>query len=139
MNTLGTEDFFINPVRTRDLKSEIIPHGTVSGTSSIHQFRFEQNPIISGRKTYLRRDVSLGTEVRRRRRVMPSDIDQDICFDDVAGALLEDIDDKFHGTLKQKIIDDIKYAEVIETALQSESALAKDWLTPEEDEAWRDL
>jgi hypothetical protein len=27
----------------------------------------------------------------------------------------------------------------IETAMQSESVLAKDWSTPEEDEAWRDL
>ncbi|OUC12533.1 MAG: DUF2281 domain-containing protein [Alkalinema sp. CACIAM 70d] len=26
-----------------------------------------------------------------------------------------------------------------ETCLLSESALAKDWLTPEEDEAWQDL
>ncbi|UCH27044.1 MAG: hypothetical protein JSV66_05215 [Trueperaceae bacterium] len=27
----------------------------------------------------------------------------------------------------------------LETALLSESALAKDWLSPEEDEAWQDL
>ena len=27
----------------------------------------------------------------------------------------------------------------IETAMLSESVLAKDWSTPEEDEAWRDL
>ncbi|MGI0495274.1 DUF2281 domain-containing protein [Alkalinema pantanalense CENA528] len=27
----------------------------------------------------------------------------------------------------------------LETCLLSESALAKDWLTPEEDEAWQDL
>jgi len=29
--------------------------------------------------------------------------------------------------------------EVLEVTLLSEAALAKDWLTPEEDEAWRDL
>lgn len=29
--------------------------------------------------------------------------------------------------------------ERLETALASESSLAKDWLKPEEDEAWRDL
>lgn len=29
--------------------------------------------------------------------------------------------------------------ESMETALLSESALRKDWLRPEEDEAWRDL
>jgi hypothetical protein len=27
----------------------------------------------------------------------------------------------------------------LETALASESSLKKDWLTPEEDEAWKDL
>lgn len=32
-----------------------------------------------------------------------------------------------------------KYSEGMETYLLSESALAKDWLLPEEDEAWRDL
>jgi len=32
-----------------------------------------------------------------------------------------------------------KYSEGMETYLLSESALAKDWLRPEEDEAWRDL
>jgi hypothetical protein len=29
--------------------------------------------------------------------------------------------------------------DISETALLSESALAKDWLRPEEDDAWRDL
>lgn len=33
----------------------------------------------------------------------------------------------------------MKYSEGMETYLLSESALAKDWLRPEEDEAWRDL
>ncbi len=33
----------------------------------------------------------------------------------------------------------IGYSEGVETYLLSESALAKDWLRPEEDEAWRDL
>jgi hypothetical protein len=32
-----------------------------------------------------------------------------------------------------------KYSEGMETYLLSESALAKDWLRPEEDEAWKDL
>ena len=32
-----------------------------------------------------------------------------------------------------------KLREGIETALLSESALKKDWLLPEEDEAWEDL
>jgi hypothetical protein len=30
-------------------------------------------------------------------------------------------------------------AEPLETALASEAVLGKDWLRPEEDEAWRDL
>lgn len=32
-----------------------------------------------------------------------------------------------------------KERERMETALLSESALSKDWLSPEEDEAWKDL
>ena len=32
-----------------------------------------------------------------------------------------------------------EHSEGMETYLLSESALAKDWLRPEEDEAWRDL
>ncbi len=33
----------------------------------------------------------------------------------------------------------LKMSEGLETYLLSESALAKDWLRPEEDEAWQDL
>ena len=33
----------------------------------------------------------------------------------------------------------VRYSQGTETYLLSESALAKDWLRPEEDEAWRDL
>ena len=40
----------------------------------------------------------------------------------------------FVGYLKQK-----RLREVPETMLLSESALAKDWDTPEKDEAWADL
>ena len=40
----------------------------------------------------------------------------------------------FVGYLKQK-----RLREVPETMLLSESALAKDWDTPEEDEAWANL
>ncbi len=32
-----------------------------------------------------------------------------------------------------------KHAEKMESALLSEASLAKDWLRPEEDEAWQDL
>ncbi len=41
-----------------------------------------------------------------------------------------------------KFVQYLKYKhqqEQLETKLLSESALAKDWLTPEEDEAWQDL
>lgn len=33
----------------------------------------------------------------------------------------------------------LRMSEGVETYLLSESALAKDWLRPEEDEAWQDL
>lgn len=32
-----------------------------------------------------------------------------------------------------------KHADKVESALLSEASLAKDWLSPEEDEAWQDL
>ena len=41
-----------------------------------------------------------------------------------------------------KFVQYLKYKhqqEQLETTLLSESSLAKDWLTPEEDEAWQDL
>jgi hypothetical protein len=36
-------------------------------------------------------------------------------------------------------LDDISAAEMITTHLDSEQTLLKDWLTPEEDQAWNDL
>ena len=38
------------------------------------------------------------------------------------------------GIIKEKDLEDLS-----ETALLSERSLAKEWLSPEEDEAWRDL
>ena len=38
-----------------------------------------------------------------------------------------------------KSVQDKSQIEQLETTLLSEAALAKDWLTPEEDEAWQDL
>jgi len=45
----------------------------------------------------------------------------------------------------QEVLDFVRFLKVkatqehLETALLSESSLRKDWLKPEEDEAWRDL
>lgn len=45
----------------------------------------------------------------------------------------------------QEVLDFVRFLkmkagqEQLETALLSESTLSKDWLLPEEDEAWRDL
>lgn len=45
----------------------------------------------------------------------------------------------------QEVLDFVKFLkvkasrELLETALLSESALRKDWLRPEEDEAWQSL
>jgi hypothetical protein len=47
--------------------------------------------------------------------------------------------------LVEEVLDFIRFLktrvaqERLETALLSETALRKDWLRPEEDEAWRDL
>jgi hypothetical protein len=49
------------------------------------------------------------------------------------------------ASLLQEVLNFIRFLkarvtqERLETALLSETALQKDWLRPEEDEAWRDL
>ena len=54
-------------------------------------------------------------------------------IEQVPDPLLEEILD-FIRFLKTKVLEDR-----METAVASESTLKKDWLKPEEDEAWRDL
>ncbi len=47
--------------------------------------------------------------------------------------------------LLEEVVDFVRFlkakgaSERLETALLSESALAREWLSPEEDEAWKDL
>lgn len=58
--------------------------------------------------------------------------------------VIREIDD-LPADLLQEVIDFVRFLkgkaaqERFSTALLSEAALAKDWLRPEEDEAWRDL
>ncbi len=58
--------------------------------------------------------------------------------------VLREIDD-LPRTLLQEVLDFVRFLksksnqERLETALLSETALGKDWLRPEEGEAWRDL
>ena len=58
--------------------------------------------------------------------------------------VIQEIDD-LPRTLLQEVLDFVRFLksksnqERLETALLSETALGKDWLRPEEDEAWRDL
>ena len=54
-------------------------------------------------------------------------------IEEVPEPLLEQVVD-FVRFLKTKLAQ-----ETLEVTLLSESVLAKDWLRPEEDEAWRDL
>jgi len=54
-------------------------------------------------------------------------------IDGLPAPLLEEVLD-FVRFLKSKVAQ-----EAFETALLSETSLRKDWLSPEEDEAWRDL
>ena len=54
-------------------------------------------------------------------------------IEDLPESLLEEVL-HFVRFLKSKAVQ-----ERMETALLSETALRKDWLRPEEDEAWRDL
>jgi len=49
------------------------------------------------------------------------------------------------GNLLQEVLDFVRFLksksnqEKLQSAILSETTLAKDWLRPEEDEAWRDL
>jgi len=54
-------------------------------------------------------------------------------IDEIPDFLLEEVLD-FVQFLKSKHLQN-----KLEISVMSESALAKDWLRPEEDEAWRDL
>ncbi|MBI2487329.1 MAG: DUF2281 domain-containing protein [Deltaproteobacteria bacterium] len=53
--------------------------------------------------------------------------------------------DQIPESFLEEILDFIRFLrtkaamEKLETAIASESSLQKDWLRPEEDEAWRDL
>jgi hypothetical protein len=60
-------------------------------------------------------------------------VDQELFLDADLGSILKD---RLGKKLKPDVI---AYYEKMETAFLSESALSKDWLTPEEDEAWKDL
>jgi hypothetical protein len=139
MTSLGTESAFMVPSIPVASNSETISLGKVGWTPSESRLRIRQIPNANGRCTYVPQDTTSGTDLGRRMQVMSPIINPDICFDDVIGDMLKVIEGKFGGALKQKLISDIRHAETIETALLSESALAKDWLTPEEDEAWKDL
>ncbi len=58
--------------------------------------------------------------------------------------VMREIDD-LPETLLQEVLDFVRFLKIktsrgsSETALFSETVLRKDWLKPEEDEAWRDL
>ena len=54
-------------------------------------------------------------------------------IDDVPDSVLDEVAD-FVSFLKARIVRD-----GMTTAVASESSLKKDWLRPEEDEAWQDL
>ena len=59
-------------------------------------------------------------------------------------SLLQEIE-QIPESLLPEILEFVQYLKFknrnknVETAILSESALAKDWLTPEEDEAWQHL
>lgn len=53
-------------------------------------------------------------------------------------ALFEEVAD-YIGYIKQKYMVNKKEIVVDEVTLASEKSLAKEWLKPEEDEAWRNL
>lgn len=63
---------------------------------------------------------------------------------DRKGMLIRELED-LPAAFLQEVLDFVRFLkakttqEHLETALLSESSLRKDWLRPEEDEAWRSL
>lgn len=59
--------------------------------------------------------------------------------------LLQQEIEQIPETLLPEVLNFVQYLKYktqqnkLETAISSESSLARDWLTPEEDEAWQDL
>jgi len=71
--------------------------------------------------------LSLRGEKMNKKKLIAKEIEQ------VPEALLEEVLD-FVRFLKSKCVQ-----EKLETSLLSESSLKKDWLRPEEDDAWENL
>lgn len=62
----------------------------------------------------------------------------------VKDAVIQELEQASEPVLEQvlvflKFLKSVQAKENLETAVLSESALEKDWLRPEEDEAWQDL
>lgn len=136
MTSLGTESLFKMPTSPRNPNPETISLGDWTPLRSgikVRQVSASYEQLVR-----IHQDKTLGTDLGERVQIMTPNINQDICFDLIED-MLKVIDSQFSGTLKQKLIRELKYVETLEPALLSESALAEDWLTPEEDEAWKDL
>ena len=137
MTSLGTANLFKMPALPRNNNQETVSLGRAGWTSFRSRIQIKQVSISDERSIHILQNRTLGADLGERIQIMTPDINQDICFD--IGDILKVIEDQFSGALKQKLVRELKHIETIETALLSESALAKDWLTPEEDEAWKDL
>jgi hypothetical protein len=137
MTSLGTANLFKMPALPRNNNLETVSLGRAGWTSFRSRIQIKQVSISDERSIHIQQNRTLGADLGERIQIMTPDINQDICFD--IGDILKVIEDQFSGALKQKLVRELKHIETIETALLSESALAKDWLTPEEDEAWKDL
>lgn len=138
MTSLGTVDLFKMPAPPRNTNLETVSLGTVGLTPLRSRIRIRQISMSDERSICIQQDKTLGADLGERIQIMTPDINQDICFDIIEN-MLKVIEDQFSGALKQKLIRELRHVETIEPALLSESALAEDWLTPEEDEAWKDL
>lgn len=139
MTSLGTADLFKMIVPPMNDNLETIPLGKLGWTHLRSKIRIRQVSISDEQSIRIQQDKTLGADLGERVQIMEPDItNQDICFDAMED-ILRVIENQFSGALKQKLIRDLEHARTIETALLSESSLAKDWLTPEEDEAWKDL
>ena len=65
---------------------------------------------------------------------LPPDVEAQIATEAAQKGML--LPDYLVAVIRER---NLKMSEGLETYLLSESALAKDWLRPEEDEAWQDL
>lgn len=138
MSSLCCDNVNLGPMLRRLFRStstaaEIIAPGRSGWTLPKQRYEArlgpKSDPIPYERNNYFGRDNVIGTDLQLLGEMMSRKVSG-------RGVLS---DDELVDTIKKMIKEGSISCEEMETALLSEAALAEDWLSPEEDEAWKDL